>query len=339
MGDHLSALRANRRVITGSWASYTTIRYIIAYVVYSDRTRRAVALSLGISSVLSLLVAGALALSLLIPRPTNHFRPISRSLGKSLRHVAQFLVSFFLFVPAAVNLALIFAWRNTHSEFSLRGRCHWNLDVVWVGVGGQCVHAPAWGVWLAAAISRFVLTVAILVRDLLSERLCIHICGFLRSRIISPREPIACHDGSTIARRMAKEETISLEQLLATYLLFLHPFCVLLSKRAGDFQAFRKDHYPTVGWRQYPSLTRAGIKFHRVTSTSMPGLIPLTVPRYLRTIRPPDRSSRALPRPRHCDTRKAHENCTWAKVLPGMPHSHPMPGKGSSRGSPIVSAP
>jgi hypothetical protein len=129
-----------------------------------------VALSLGISSVLSLLAAGALALSLVIPGPTNHSRPISRSLGKSLRHVSQFLVSFFLFAPAAVNLALIFAWRNTRSEFSLRGRCHWNLDVVWTGVGGQCpVHAPAWGVWLAAAISRFVLTVAILVRDMPPE--------------------------------------------------------------------------------------------------------------------------------------------------------------------------
>ena len=168
MGYHLPLPpRVNRRVTTGSWASYTTIRYIIAYVVYPDRTRRVVALSLGISSLLSLLVAGVLALSLVIPRYTNHSRPISRRLGKSLRHVSQFLVSFFLFVPATVNLALIFAWRNTRSEFSLRGRCHWGLDVVWVGVGGQCaLHAPAWGTWLAAAISRYVLTVAILVRDM-----------------------------------------------------------------------------------------------------------------------------------------------------------------------------
>ncbi|KAF8266048.1 hypothetical protein EI94DRAFT_1702058 [Lactarius quietus] len=95
--------------IIGSWASYTTIRYIIAYVVYSDRT--------------------------------------------------------------PVNLALIFAWRSTRSEFSLRGRCHWDLDVVWVGVGGQCaLHAPVWGVWLAAAVSRFVLTVIILITYHLASR-------------------------------------------------------------------------------------------------------------------------------------------------------------------------
>jgi hypothetical protein len=141
VGHHLPPPCVNRRVITGSWASYTTIRYIIAYVVYSNRTRRVVALSLGITSLLSLLVAGALALSLVIPRHTNHSRPISQSLGKSLRHASHVLVSFFLFVPAAVNFALIFAWRNTRTEFSLHGRCHWGLDVVWTGVGGQCVRS------------------------------------------------------------------------------------------------------------------------------------------------------------------------------------------------------
>ncbi|KAH9068076.1 hypothetical protein EDB83DRAFT_681475 [Lactarius deliciosus] len=151
--------------IIGSWASYTTIRYFIAYAVYSESSiRQSVALSLGISSLLSLLVAAALALSVVVPRHFTLSRPLSRSLGKSLRHVSQFLASFFLFVPAAVNLALVFSWRNTGSEISLRGRCHWGLDVVWVGVGGQCTpHAPAWGVWLAAAVSRFVLTTAILI--------------------------------------------------------------------------------------------------------------------------------------------------------------------------------
>ena len=168
MGHHLLPQRVNRRVITGSWTSYTTVRYFIAYVVYLDGTRRAVALSLGISSLLSLLVAGALALSLVVP---HHYSwPISRSLGKSLRHVFQVLASFLVFAPAAVNLALVFSWRNTGSPFSLRGRCHWGPDVVWVGVAGQCApHAPAWGVWLAAVIARFVLTVAILVREMSPE--------------------------------------------------------------------------------------------------------------------------------------------------------------------------
>ncbi|KAI9435809.1 hypothetical protein H4582DRAFT_624421 [Lactarius indigo] len=186
--------------IIGSWASYTTVRYFIAYAVYSESSvRQSVALSLGISSLLSLLVAAALALSLVVPRYSTLSRPLSRSLGKSLRHVSQFLASFFLFVPAAVNLALVFSWRNNGSDLSLRGRCHWGLDVVWVGVGGQCIpHAPAWGVWLAAAVSRFVLTAAILITYHLVSRTYrasrwLHYCatdGQRRDTVdITPMEP------------------------------------------------------------------------------------------------------------------------------------------------------
>lgn len=251
-----STPRVSRRVIIGSWASYTTVRYFIAYVIYSNRTRRSVALSLGISSALSLLVAGALALSLVVPNHTTHSRPNSGSLGKSLRHVCQFLASFFLFAPAAVNLALVFSWRNTGSEFSLRGRCHWNPDVVWEGVGGQCTrHAPVWGVWLAAAISRLVLTAVILVRVIPPEWSCILICEFCRSRIISPREPIACHDGSTIVRKMAREETTSLSLVwhTAIHLLALQRFFTHLSKRVESYQASLNGHSPAVEWQPYPS--------------------------------------------------------------------------------------
>ncbi|KAI0292989.1 hypothetical protein B0F90DRAFT_1822484 [Multifurca ochricompacta] len=150
--------------IIGSWASYTTVRYFVAFAVYSNNTRRSVALSLGISSLLSLLLATALALSLVFPYYTNHDRSGSRSLRKSICPISRFLTSFFLFAPAAVNLALVFAWKDTSSTLSLSGRCHWDLDVVWMGVGRQCTaHAPAWGVWLAAAISRLALTVTVLI--------------------------------------------------------------------------------------------------------------------------------------------------------------------------------
>ncbi|KAI0263181.1 hypothetical protein BC834DRAFT_971467 [Gloeopeniophorella convolvens] len=150
--------------IIGSWASYTTVRYLIAYVTYSESTRQSVALALGISSVLSFFVAAALALSILFPSHVTHDHPRLRSLGKALRHTSQYLTSFFLFAPAAINLALVFVWRDTGSDLSLRGRCHWDLDVTWVGVGGQCgAHSPVFGVWLAAAVSRLVLTTGFLV--------------------------------------------------------------------------------------------------------------------------------------------------------------------------------
>jgi hypothetical protein len=66
-----------------------------------------------------------------------------------------------------VNFVLVFVWRNTGSDLSLLGRCHWDFDVVWAGVGGQCTtHSPVWGVWLTAAILRLALTVAVLVSDM-----------------------------------------------------------------------------------------------------------------------------------------------------------------------------
>jgi hypothetical protein len=75
-------------------------------------------------------------------------------------------------------------------------------------------------------------------------------------------------------------------------------------------------------------------------NTSMPGLIPLTVPRCLRTIRSPDRSSRALRQPRRCGTPRAHEGCTRATLHPVVPlHSRPTSAKGSSMGSQTGSVP
>src|SRR5579863_8678416 len=145
-----------------SWATYTTVRYFVAYAIYSGHGRRAAALSLGITSSLSFLFAVALALSFVLSCRVTRHRPRLRLLDR----VLLFLVSFCLFAPTVVNLVLVLVWRHAGSNsLSLRGRCHWNLDVVWVGVGGQCAgHAPAFWVWLTAAILRVVLTVCVLVR-------------------------------------------------------------------------------------------------------------------------------------------------------------------------------
>jgi len=117
---------------------------------------------LGIASSLSFLFAAALALSSVLPCHVTRHRPHLRLLHR----VLPFLVSFFLFAPTVVNLVLVLVWRNARSSnLTLRGRCHWSPDIVWAGVGGQCAnHAPAFGVWLTAAILRLILTASILVR-------------------------------------------------------------------------------------------------------------------------------------------------------------------------------
>ncbi|KAI0000796.1 hypothetical protein BJV74DRAFT_820739 [Russula compacta] len=148
----------------GSWATYTTVRYFVAYAAYPDSARRSAALSLGICSLLSLVFVAALALSFVLPYHITQSRPHLRSLSQSPHHALQVFASFFLFAPTVVNLVLVLVWRHAGSSLGLRGRCHWNLDVVWVGVGGQCVHhPPAFGVWLTAASVRLALTAIVLV--------------------------------------------------------------------------------------------------------------------------------------------------------------------------------
>ena len=153
----------NQHSTVGSWACYTAVRYFIAYRVFPDR--RSAALPLGISSILSVLLVIALAMSFILPYHVIERRPQLRYQIISPHHILQFLLLFFLLAPTVVNLVLVYVWRNVGSGLSLRGRCHWSPDVVWVGVGGQCVpHAPPWGVWLTAAVLRLILTAIALVR-------------------------------------------------------------------------------------------------------------------------------------------------------------------------------
>ena len=193
----------------GSWASYTAARYFIAYRVFLDR--RSAALPLGISSILSVLLVIALVMSFILPYHIIERRPQSRYQIISTHHILQFLLSFFLFAPTVVNLVLVCVWRNVGSGLSLRGRCHWSPDAVWVGVGGQCAtRAPAWGVWLTAAILRLILTAVVLVRYLTNKVIAYLTYELCRSHIISRREVIV-HYGcqSAIVPRTSGEWTLS----------------------------------------------------------------------------------------------------------------------------------
>ncbi|KAI0028581.1 hypothetical protein K488DRAFT_73669, partial [Vararia minispora EC-137] len=144
------------------WAVYTAVRYLVAFALYPDRTRRAVSLALAISTLASL----ALLLALSSPRPR------APSLFPSRLAAPRLLASSFLFAPACTNLALVIAWRNAHDpQLSLSGRCHWDLDASWVGVGGQCDAGPAWGVWLAAALARLCSTATALTAYLVASHL------------------------------------------------------------------------------------------------------------------------------------------------------------------------
>jgi hypothetical protein len=260
-----------------SWATYTTVRYFVAYAIYSGSGRRAAALSLGIASSLSFLFAATLAVSSVLPCHVALHRPRLRLLHR----VLPFLVSFFLFAPTVVNLVLVLVWRNARSSnLTLRGRCHWSPDVVWVGVGGQCAdHAPAFGVWLTAAILRLVLTASILVGRVVvySQDHCVNLMFFRvsRSPITSRHRFIARYSGHRAIIPMT-----SAEWTLSIYPMPLPdhpPPCILSSIKVG-LSPPRSVLYPALGWQPYPSSVMPSIGIHK----TILAVIQATVAQHLR---------------------------------------------------------
>ncbi|VDB86976.1 unnamed protein product [Peniophora sp. CBMAI 1063] len=150
--------------LMAAWATYTSVRYFIAFVMYRAQARRTLSLALGTASLV------ALSLSLLLISSKPVLGPFVRARPDLLRwcrlaaHVARASVTLLILGPAIVNFVLVFLWRdNSDSAVRLRGRCKWDIDVDWTaGVGSQC-QSPVWGVWIAAASARLALTVVTLI--------------------------------------------------------------------------------------------------------------------------------------------------------------------------------
>jgi hypothetical protein len=161
-------------IISAAWATYNTVRYIVAFESYSASGAQAASLTLGASTTLSI---SLLTASWLLSAFSPHL--ISPRISHRLLHVTRrylrYLATLFLLVPAIVAFVLVFAWRNTtDTDMHFRGRCHWDIDVVWSGPGSHCErHAPSWGTWLAASIVRLVFTLVVLVRTCSAGIRCI----------------------------------------------------------------------------------------------------------------------------------------------------------------------
>jgi len=156
--------------LSGAWAVYNTVRYFVAFESYSTSGAQAASLVLGTSTTLSI---SLLAASALISAFSTYL--VSTCISHRLLHVTRiylrYLATFFLLAPAIVTFAFVFAWRNTsNSDLRFRGRCRWDIDVVWSGPGSRCEpHAPSWGTWLAASIVRLIFTLMIVVRTLFPQ--------------------------------------------------------------------------------------------------------------------------------------------------------------------------
>ncbi|OJT11186.1 hypothetical protein TRAPUB_12293 [Trametes pubescens] len=155
---HLSSLASE-----GSWAVYNTVRYYVGAMLHLYRDRQIINLVLGSCAAMSL---ACLLVSIIIAASAPHFgwyyRP--RSTHVLLQDFLNYSSSLCLFAPAVVNFVLVFLWRDASDTVnSLRGRCHWDIDVVWSGIGGQCDSSPAWGYWFAGALIRLLVTAVILI--------------------------------------------------------------------------------------------------------------------------------------------------------------------------------
>lgn len=86
----------------------------------------------------------------------------------TIQHIIlPYLASCFLLLPTIVNLVLVFVWKHSsNTENTIRGRCHWDIDVVWSGVGDHCSSYTSWPAWLLGAVFRLLFTAGFLASPL-----------------------------------------------------------------------------------------------------------------------------------------------------------------------------
>ncbi|RDX47657.1 hypothetical protein OH76DRAFT_726007 [Lentinus brumalis] len=150
-------------VIIDAWAIYNTIRYYLAAWLHPYRERQVIALVLGSCTALCIACnAVSVIISATAPHLGWYYRP--RSKHVLLQSILHYSSSLCVLGPAIVNFVLVFIWRNSQDTAnSLRGRCRWDVDVVWSGLGGECVNSPAWGYWVAGSLVRLILTAVFLI--------------------------------------------------------------------------------------------------------------------------------------------------------------------------------
>ncbi|GBE86959.1 hypothetical protein SCP_1002040 [Sparassis crispa] len=164
----LRRLRWTRRttlLIMTSWAVYNTVRYYVAFTMFEYRPRQIVLLVLGTCTALSIaLVISSLLISAFAPHIGWYHTPHAPHV--IVQTVLYYCASVLLLGPAVANLVFVFLWRHSAETIdTLRGRCHWDIDVLWSGVGTQCdgTHSPTWASWVAGSVVRLVLTVAVII--------------------------------------------------------------------------------------------------------------------------------------------------------------------------------
>lgn len=144
---------------------YNTVRYFVAFTVYTTRDRQIALLVLGTAAALSF---ASLMLSILLSLFVPHlgWKHRSRSSYTRIQALLTYTASLLILGPAIVNVIFVAVWRHSSDPgLSVQGRCHWDIDVLWTGTGFECDvnHAVSWGAWLAGSVVRLIFTAVVLV--------------------------------------------------------------------------------------------------------------------------------------------------------------------------------
>lgn len=160
-------LKAGLEAVIGIWSLYNTIRYFYAFTIYESPAGQSYSLALGTSTGLSFAcLACAVILALAEPALSLHGIAFRRLL--SARQWLHYISSFLLTVPAIINFAAVFSWRNaTDPQLMTAHRCHVDIDIIWSTSYTLCdLKSPSWGVWLTLSVLRLFVTLVLLLAHL-----------------------------------------------------------------------------------------------------------------------------------------------------------------------------
>jgi hypothetical protein len=114
---------------------------------------------------------------LTLTRLYTTIQPRDRTFIKRLLFFTAYLPSTCIIATALVNTILVPIWRyGTPLDpfsiaHSLQGRCSWDVDIIWTGTGNRCrQHPTPYGAFVAAAVTRTVLTTCFLVAFHFAQR-------------------------------------------------------------------------------------------------------------------------------------------------------------------------
>jgi hypothetical protein len=140
------------------------VRYLYAFTIYDSTNGQLATLGLGFCAGLSFAFT---CCSIILSAVNKHL--LARGIFvKSLSYVhstLQYPPSLCFLFPAITNFVLLVVWKNTPTvDLSFQHRCKIDVDLLWTITHSRCdTISQPWGVWIALAILRIILSLLIIV--------------------------------------------------------------------------------------------------------------------------------------------------------------------------------